>query len=582
MTLRAIGKNIIFIVILMAFWLSMAAFLADQAVYSFPTRLLAANSLLVMGRYFCNSPRLYCQAAGLFLGIGISLFLLRGYLGLYMEWNTAVNSELFLVAISSILAIVPNCISWQWLRLALAIILWGGFLLLACLFWLYYMAEEAWLGFEAILAMMQTNSGEALEYANLHGSLGLLFLAILFSASLGYLCYQVVQRGGIRIRSKKTLCLLLVFAIYNIAMVNNMLGKNCFTTPFINAYTGFEEYNAFKAAREMRKVNINPAEIFSEDEKGVYVLVMGESETREHMSVYGYSEPTTPWLDDMAAKNEGILFTQAYSCHTHTVPVWSYALTEKNQYNNLDPANAVSLVEIAKAAGYEVIWLSNQVHYGAWDTPISVIADAADQQVFLNSSVGEMTDTDYYDGKLMESMDKANIKDKTLLIVHLMGCHGLYEARYPKEIAKFAGDSDVAHYDNAVYYNDMVLEGLYNKARTLPNFQGMVYLSDHGEAVEEKLGHNSGKFEPVMAKIPLYMIFSEKYQREHHESYDNLLQARDKVFTNDLLYNTLLGIMGIRYKGHDELQNDMSDGAYDSNKDRFTTLYGKIKIKDLE
>ena len=582
MTLRAIGKNIIFIVILMVFWLFLAAFLADQPVYSFPTRLLAANILLVIGRHFCKSPRLYCQQAGLFLGIGISLFLLRGYLGLYMEWNTAINSELFLVAISSILAIVPNCISWKWLRLSLAIILWGGFFLLASLFWLYYMAEEAWLGFEAILAIMQTNSGEALEYANLHGSMGLLFLAILFLACFAYLCYQVMQRGGIRIRSKKTPCLLLVFAIYNIAMVNNMLGKNCFTTPFINAYTGFEEYNAFKAAREMRKVNINPADIFSEDEKGVYVLVMGESETREHMSVYGYSEPTTPWLDDMAAKNEGILFTQAYSCHTHTVPVWSYALTEKNQYNSLDPANAVSLVEVAKAAGYEVIWLSNQVHYGAWDTPISVIADAADQQVFLNSSVGEMTDTDYYDGKLIESMDKANIKDKTLLIVHLMGCHGLYEARYPKEIAKFAGDSDVAHYDNAVYYNDMILEGLYNKARTLPNFQGMVYLSDHGEAVEEKLGHNSGKFEPVMAKIPLYMIFSEKYQREHHESYGNLLQARDKAFTNDLLYNTLLGIMGIRYKGHDELQNDMSDGAYDSNKDRFMTLYGQIKIKDLE
>ena len=582
MTLGAIGKDIVFIGILMAFWLLLGTFLAGQAVYSFPARLLAANILLVIGRYFCKSQRLYCQMAGLFLGIGISLFLLRGFLGLNMEWNAAVNSELFLVALSSILAAFPSCIGWKWLRLVLAIILWGCVLLLASLFWMYYIAENAWLGFEAILAIVQTNSGEALEYARLHGSFGLLFIAILFLAFFGYFGYQVVQRGGVRIKNKKALCLLLVFAIYNIAMVNNMLAKNCFATPFINAYTGFKEYNAFKAAREMRQVEVNPADIFSEDEKGVYVLVMGESETREHMSAYGYTELTTPWLDGMAAKNEGILFTQAYSCHTHTVPVWSYALTDKNQYNNIDAANAISLVEAAKAAGYEVIWLSNQVHYGAWDTPISVIADAADQQVFLNSSVGERTDTDYFDGKLLESMDKANIKDRTLLIVHLMGCHGLYEARYPKEIAQFAGDSDAAHYDNAVYYNDMVLKGLYDKARTLPNFQGMVYLSDHGEAVEEGLGHNSGKFEPVMAKIPLYMIFSEQYQREHRERYEHLLQARDKVFTNDLLYNTLLGIMGIHYQGHDEQQNDLSSGAYDSNKDRFTTLYGKIKIKDIE
>lgn len=582
MTLRAIGKNVIFVGILMLVWLSLGSLATEQAIDDFPKRLLVANILLVAGRYFFVSQRLYCQLMAIFLCIGISVLSLRAYLGLDMEWSMVFNSELFLISLSTLLAVVPSCICWKCLRLPLAVILWGCFILAAALFWLYYMAEGSWLGFEAILAIVQTNASETLEYIMMHGIFGLLLFALFFLVLPVYLGHQIIQSGGMRIRNKRTAFLLLAFAGYNIAMANNMFAKNCFTVPFINAYTGFEEYNAFKAARESRRTEINPADIVSNGEKGVYVLVMGESETREHMSVYGYPKATTPWLADMASQNRGILFTQAYSCHTHTVPVWSYALTEKNQYNNLDQANAVSLVEVAKAAGYEVVWLSNQVHYGAWDTPVSVIADAADQQVFLNSSVGERTDTDYFDGKLADVIDKVNIKDKTLLIVHLMGCHGAYESRYPKDIAKFAGDDDVAHYDNAVYYNDMVLASLYNKVAALPNFQGMVYLSDHGEAVEQKLGHNSGKFEPVMAKIPMYMIFSQSYQQEHAEHYKNLRQARDKVFTNDLLYNTLLGIMGIQYKDHDEPKNDLGNADYDSSKDRFCTLYGKVKIRDIE
>lgn len=54
------------------------------------------------------------------------------------------------------------------------------------------------------------------------------------------------------------------------------------------------------------------------------------------------------------------------------------------------------------------------------------------------------------------------------------------------------------------------------------------------------------------------------------------------MFTNDLLYNTLLGIMGIHYRGHDESWNDLTSPDYDNNEDRFSTLYGRVMIKDIE
>ena len=104
---------------------------------------------------------------------------------------------------------------------------------------------------------------------------------------------------------------------------------------------------------------------------GVFVLVIGESETRNHMQVYGYDRETTPWLQDQRENRENITFSNAYSNHTHTVPVLTYALSENNQYNEIALQDAYSIVEAANAAGYETYWLSNQRKLGAWDTPVA-------------------------------------------------------------------------------------------------------------------------------------------------------------------------------------------------------------------
>ena len=66
------------------------------------------------------------------------------------------------------------------------------------------------------------------------------------------------------------------------------------------------------------------------------------------MGAYGYDRDTTPWMSEETQKPEAILFQNAYSNHTHTVPVLTYALSEKNQYNNVPLEKAYSLMEIAK------------------------------------------------------------------------------------------------------------------------------------------------------------------------------------------------------------------------------------------
>lgn len=78
------------------------------------------------------------------------------------------------------------------------------------------------------------------------------------------------------------------------------------------------------------------------------------------------------------------------------------------------------------------------------------------------------------------------------------------------------------------------------------------------------------------------MIFSPSYMQNYSDRYTQLLQEKNSMFTNDLIYNTMLGMMGIHYEGHEEPWNDLSSGKYDRNEERFYTLHGYTKISTME
>lgn len=52
-------------------------------------------------------------------------------------------------------------------------------------------------------------------------------------------------------------------------------------------------------------------------------------------------------------------FDNAYAYWLQTVPVLERALTEKNQYNDLEFNKSFSIIDIAKKAGYKTYWFSN-------------------------------------------------------------------------------------------------------------------------------------------------------------------------------------------------------------------------------
>ena len=85
-----------------------------------------------------------------------------------------------------------------------------------------------------------------------------------------------------------------------------------------------------------------------------------------------------------------------------------------------------------------------------------------------------------------------------------------------------------------------------------------------------------------MTYIPFYMAFSSTYENAYPDTFEILQKHKAYYFTNDLIFNTLMGIMHIQENGFYEPENDLTSPAYDDNQSRFMTLYGKKKIIDRE
>ena len=125
------------------------------------------------------------------------------------------------------------------------------------------------------------------------------------------------------------------------------------------------------------------------------------------------------------------------------MPTLTYALTEKNQYNQVKPEDAYSLTEVAQAAGFSTYWYSNQTRYGAWATPVTEIGSTAQHQVWLNGEIGESSYAAYHDGLLVEKAAKdLSQAENALIVIHLKGEHTKYPDRYPAEFAKFTGSAN--------------------------------------------------------------------------------------------------------------------------------------------
>lgn len=479
--------------------------------------ILSAVGIALASKVYIERKVYFCQISLLFL-LANSIFLIKLVLGNFIGLSSVKNYANFSIALLNLALLLPMLFEKHVIRSVLRFIFLAVILLPVFVILGYYSVTSTVFAPDTLLAIAQTNIQEAIEYAKDNFSCKTIFLIILTNAFVFFVAIKNTQK----ILWNKYNLFLVLFCITACLVGVYKYRDNIITDIPKQASKTLAQYKNFSKERTDRKDNMSKLLLSHKPEAGVYVLVIGESQNRAHMQAYNYHRATTPWLDSMKNDKNMLLFTKAYSCHTHTVPTLLYALTAKNQYNNIAVKNAVSVLEVAEAAGFETVWLSNQVKYSAWDTPVTSIASEANQQKWINSTLGESTNTDYFDGKLIEELEKIKITDKMLIVMHLMGNHGSYEQRYPKAFEKYDGKNTIDKYDNSIIYNDYVMSQVYKRARKIPNFKGLVYCSDHADAIDKNLSHDAAQFDFDMTHIPLYIYLSDSYIQNNSAKYKSL------------------------------------------------------------
>lgn len=449
---------------------------------------------------------------------------------------------------------------------------------------------------DILYAVFQSNSDESLEYISDFIALKWIALFTIVPIVIGLLLLKQEVKETIKIDKYLLISIIVtLFAVVPSQILELRLPK------FV--IDGFERYQRelklFRDVQIKRKAGEIQFTANKNEAGETYIVVIGESLNKNHMGLYGYLRNTTPNLSKINADNELLVFQNAYASHTHTVPTLSLSLTEANQMNKKTYYNSLSIIDILNKADVETYWLTNQTLQGAWDNMVSVLASETDHLIGLNYSMGTQMNTQKYDGALIEEVKKALIEKTNknkVIFVHLMGSHISYCSRYPNEeysifkdelnkgefgkLADIKGLNDnINCYDNSIVYNDHVVGSILKMIQEQKGPTGFIYMSDHSDDAIRRLGHNSGTFTYEMTQIPMLAWFSSAYKKQYSDKFDTFNKHTNTLYSNDFLYDTLIGLFNIKTDKY-ESTYDLSSDDYTLAQDDAYTLHGKKLYTD--
>lgn len=451
----------------------------------------------------------------------------------------------------------------------------------------YYMTVWHALSPASLMALYLTNWHEAGDYIESTvgtvpavlitlGLLALVYLSYRSFCALGRSIYPAAE--GTRMGA-----LLLVMLIA--AAVHITLIPECSIAGVYKDVTDYvEQTQTYGLHRDERydSLIIDRENTLAARAPGTVIFIIGESASRDYMHIYtpGFPYDDTPWMEEMTQNPGFILYQNTYSSWTQTVPVLERALTEKSQYNDKEFFESASLLDVAKKIGYKTYWFSNQGRYGQFDSAITMVAKTADEAEWTDDSY---TFTSKYDEELLPYLTRIDPHANNFIVLHLMGSHIYYNNRYPDAWAKFEsaeGDSTMTSapsYANSVLYTDHILKEIFDYAQKNLNLRAMVYFSDHGENL--KISHNPDVFKFDMVKIPFFIYLSPEYRAAFPRRSEILASRREAYFTNDMMYDTVCGLLGAPSNRYDPLQ-DFSSPSYGFTRETLTTMFGMHRLTE--
>ena len=333
------------------------------------------------------------------------------------------------------------------------------------------------------------------------------------------------------------------------------------------------------------------------------VLVIGESYNKHHSQLYGYDKPTTP--RQMALQDEGSLvaFTDVVSSWNLTSFVFKHMMSLYAVGDSGEWCDKPLFPEVFRKAGYHVTFVTNQFEPKAKEAVYDFSGGffLNDPELSQRQFDSRSTRTHRFDDGVLKEYDA--LKDSTishnLVILHLMGSHVDYRARYPqKRQTVFTpqmynrpelNDKQkqiLAHYDNSLRYNDSIVACITQ--RFADQDAVVIYVPDHGEEIFDGSPYMYGRMHGANIdyrlarnemEIPFWIWGSPQYRENHPYGWQAIQNAKDRPLMIDVLPHLLLYLGGISTPLYREELNVISP-RYDMKRPRIlkgVTDYNQLK-----
>lgn len=457
-----------------------------------------------------------------------------------------------------------------------------------------------------ISLILQTNIKEINEFFSLYIFTPFtLFFIILIIASC-YLFFKLdlyfnqkysFQTG--KIIDSIILCISIIGLFFSIYIVEEGMvppGKNT----LYKQVDSWVFYNEKRYNIEEIEKNIDIIKVEKTDQKApLIVLIIGESFNKYHSSLYGYDLKTNPLLKKRMENKELAVFSDVVSPSNGTNYMMEYVFSLKSCDSDDDSKQNILFPAIFKKSGYRVGYFDNQYTQTSGGNYDFTCCYFLNTHKISNACFDYRNDTlmnydggfiDYYKNKFYRESCSMNI-------IHIYGQHLDPRFRFPESFALFSAKDikrkdlnesqrqKVADYDNAVLYNDKVMDDIIKCFEQQDAV--LIYFSDHGEQVydDKRLiyGRKFGNEELMEAikceyEIPFMIWCSRSFQQQHTDLYQRILESVDKPFCSDDIPYLLFDLANIRSSVTDSTRsvihpafqprqrNIMGDIVYDKKK----------------
>lgn len=450
----------------------------------------------------------------------------------------------------------------------------------ALIYFSYFLIYGSTFATADFLPFVQTHLSEAIGFLKSFISvktlcLGVILLLVLFVPTITLLVRNIKNGGMSSAKWPKWIIALsvLLFAA-GIINVRHWIPRSFpvldyqLSQAYIHSIRDAKKLHTINAAKLVLANGINNT--LASRVPGTVLLVIGESETSDLMTAFTPSLPvdTTPWLASEKENKDFYLFNHAYTNFPAIAGALSMALTGINQYNEKEIGQVVTLLDVAKKAGYDTWWISNHRQLGAGNPSVDLVSSGADHTLWTTHAEGADID-------LISLLKKVPRNGNHFIVLHLMGSHAKYDSRIPDDwpyLSLPGADETENDYATTVDYTDYVLKNIFNYSKENLHMTAMAYLSDHGE--DMKYGHGEGHVTWSMLHIPLFFYLSPEYETAFPNTAKALRNNREKIFTNDLLFDTMCGLIQAPNNDYSPTY-DLTSPLYSLNADQALAVNGK-------